>query len=307
MLNISFFGGKDTKYQPMKKYNTFDEIKKNDIQIFTGLENEFSFSPHPEIEINPLWVSRFGITNPDPSYYIKRDCSPCFILEYIVSGVGYLNINGQKYRLEAGDVYLIHPGDSCEYYADKENPYKKYWINFACMMFFSELIKAYGIDDRIIRGLDISGRFEEIFKLEKVSDLNDELYIPISRILFSVMMDIAEHKQKHSELTRGDIAYAVKKMLNSSVTTPISLDDIAASFFHSKNDVIRKFKKKYGVTPYSYLVDMRIRRGKNLLINTDKTLSEIAAVLCFSSEYHFSNTFKKKVGISPKEYRRSRK
>ena len=291
----------------MKKYKDFDTIKSNDMQIFAGLENEFSFSPHPEIEMNPLWVSRFGITNPDPSYYIKRDSSPCFILEYIVSGVGYLEINGQKYRLEAGDVYLIHPGDSCEYYADKENPYKKYWINFACMMFFNELIKAYGIEDRIIRGLDISEHFKKIFELEKLSDLNDELYIPISRILFCAMMDIAEHKKKHSELTRGDIAYAVKKKLNSSVTTPITLDDIAAIFFHSKNDVIRKFKKKYGVTPYSYLVDLRIRRGKNLLINTNKTLSEIASELCFSSEYHFSNTFKKKVGVSPKEYRRSHK
>lgn len=291
----------------MKKYRKFDSINKKDIQSFSGLEDEITFAPSPEIDITPLRVGRFGITNPNKEYYIKRESSPCFILEYIVSGAGYLEINGEKHRLEANDAYLIHTGDNCEYYADKNNPYKKYWINFASMLFFNEVLKAYDINDRVFHGINLSKHFEELFKLETLSELNDELYIPVSKILFSMIMDIAENKRKNKSAMSRDIAYAVKKRLNASVDSPVSLDDIARELYRSKNDIIRQFKKKYGMTPYSYLLELRIRRGKNLLINTSKTLSEIASQLCFSSEYHFSGAFKKRVGISPKEYRRSKK
>jgi len=288
----------------MKKYKEFAAIRKQDIQEFKGLENEISFAPYQEIEITPLKITRFGITNPDKNYYVKRDSSPCFILEYIVSGVGYLEINGEKHRLEATDAYIIHPGDCCKYYSDEQQPYKKYWINFDCMLFFSELLKAYDINDRVIRGIDLSQHFEELFKLENFSDLNDELYIPISKIIFNAMMDIASHKKKDTKNNKSDIAYRVKVELNKSVTTDVSISSIAKKLYCSENDIIRKFKKKYGVTPYAYLIDARIRRAKNILMNTNNTLSEIASKLCFSSEYHFSNSFKKRVGVSPREFRR---
>lgn len=288
----------------MKKYQNFNEIKKADIQSFSGLENELLFSPIFAIDMTPLKVFRFGITNPDPNYYIKRNSSPCFILEYVVSGAGYLEINGQKHRVEENDTYIVHPGDKCEYYADSEKPYKKYWINFDCTMFFNELLNAYDVNDRIIRGVNLSAYFEKLFALEMLSDLNDELYIPISKLIFCMIMDIAEHKRKSRDVMSRDIAYSVKVILNKHVSTPITLDEIAQGFFHSKNDIIRSFKSKYGITPYSYLIELRMRKGKNLLINTNKTLSEIAEELCFSSEYHFSNTFKKKVGVSPREFRK---
>ena len=291
----------------MKKYNEFTSIRKQDIQEFRGLDNEVSFAPYQEIEITPLKITRFGITHPDKNYYIKRDSSPCFIIEYIVSGVGYLEINGEKHRLEASDAYIIHPGDCCEYYSDEQQPYKKYWINFDCKLFFNELLNAYDINDRVIKEIDLLHYFEELFKLEDFSELNDELYIPVSKIILSMLMDIASHKKKYTRNINGDIAYRVKVELNKSITTDISIDDIAKKFYRSKNDIIRNFKKRYGVTPYAYLIDARIRRSKNILLNTKNTLAEIADKLCFSSEYHFSNCFKKRVGVSPREFRRREK
>lgn len=288
----------------MKKYKNFNVISGKDIASFRGLEKEISFSPYAETEILPLRISRFGITNPDQRYYIERLPSPCFILEYIVSGVGYLTVGGEKYKLTAGDAYLIHPGDFCEYYADGDDPYKKYWINFSAELFFNEMLKAYGITDRVFHGVDLSQSFEKLFSLENVSAFNDDLYIPASKIIFGMIMDIALKKKDGSESAGRDIAAAVRYILSKSVASPISISDVASKVFRSENDVIRQFRKRYGITPYSYLLELRIKMAKNLLGNTDKTLAEIAAHLCFSSEYHFSNTFKKKVGISPKEYRR---
>ena len=287
----------------MKKYKSYEEIRRQDISVHRGLDNEVKFTPHLSRDMNPLKVSCFGITNPDKDYYIERRPSPCYILEYIVSGVGYLEMNGSKERLCAGDAYIIHQGDFCKYYADKKEPYKKYWINFAVLPFFEEILRAYDISDRVIRGIDLGGYFEQIFKLEEFSDSNDELYIPVSKIIFSVMMDIAQHKRS-GLLTKGqDLASSVKSILDRSVNTHITMDDIAKSVYRSKNEVIRQFKSRYGITPYAYLVDVRIRRAKNILQNTKVTLSELAEYLCFSSEYHFSNCFKNRTGVSPRDFR----
>lgn len=289
----------------MKKYKDFNRIRKQEISEFHGLENEVTFSPYKAVKMRPMRLSKFGITYPNPSYYIKREPAPCFIIEYIVSGRGYLEINDEKYKLNPGDAYIIHPGDFCTYYADKNEPYKKYWINFSADFFFTEMLKAYGIEDRVFRGLDLSGFFESLFKLEDVSDTNDELFIPASKLVFSAMMDIALHKENDTVATGYDLAYKVRNMLYKSISTRITIDDIAKKLYRSKNDINRQFKKQYNTTPHNFLVELRITKAKNMLVNSRKTIAEIANLLCFSSEFHFSNTFKKKVGISPSEFRRN--
>nr|MBR2110882.1 AraC family ligand binding domain-containing protein [Alistipes sp.] len=44
---------------------------------------------------------------------------------------GYLIVDGKKHKLQANDVYLLEPGSSHEYYADKDDPYKKVEMPFA--------------------------------------------------------------------------------------------------------------------------------------------------------------------------------
>jgi len=291
----------------MKKYKSFDKIRREDISEYKGLEREVKFTPYSSNDMNPLKVSCFGITNPDSDYYIARNPSPCYIVEYIVSGTGYLEIEGRVEKLGASDAYIIHQGDFCKYYADKKDPYRKYWINFATLPFFEEMLRAYDITDRVIRGIDLSAYFDEIFKLEQVADNNDELYIPISKLLLSMMMDIALHKKRGLCGRGSDLASSVKAILDRSVNVHITIDDIAKTVWRSKNEVIRQFKRRYGITPYAYLLEIRVRRAKNILQNTASTLAEIAEYLCFSSEYHFSNCFKKQTGVSPREWRASKR
>lgn len=286
----------------MEKYKTYN-IRKSDISEWDGLEREESFGPIAGDGFLPLEISRFGITHPDSNYRIKRNPSPCFIIEYVVSGKGYIKINGERYKLSAGDTYIIHPGDYCEYGSDEADPYEKYWINFRSHFFF-ELIKEYDVDDRIIHGIDLTQRFNEIFALESISNRNDELYIPATRILISIMLDILEYKKRASALGEMGLAVWVKDIIQHSLAVPITLEDIEKEVFYSKNDIIRQFKRKYGQTPYAYLISMRIDLAKKLLTTTNKSVREISNYLCFSSQYYFSNCFKEKTGVSPLKYRK---
>lgn len=290
----------------MKKYNDLNsKEKKLGIAEYSGLENEISFGPICGFYDLPLEATRFGITNPDAEYAIKRWPSQVFVVEYIVSGTGYIEINGEKFQLNPGDAYVIHPGDYCKYYADKDDPYKKYWVNFTGKMHFSDFLNVYNINDRVIRGVDLSEQFDKIFALEKISDRSENIYLHFSKIIYDIFHTIAIHNQKTVGDQPFDLPVLIRNELREHVQTPITVNDIAKKLYRSKNDVISQFKKRYGTTPYAFLIEMRILLAKRLLMGTDKSIAKIASELCFYSEFHFSNCFKKKVGISPSEYRKS--
>ena len=69
--------------------------------------------------------------------------------------------------------------------------------------------------------------------------------------------------------------------------------------------MIRIFKKIYGVTPYEYLIELRLQTAKILLKDTNLTIKEIADKLVFFDEHYFSSIFLKKVGVRPGVYRKS--
>ena len=71
----------------------------------------------------------------------------------------------------------------------------------------------------------------------------------------------------------------------------------------SENHLIDEFKKVYGVTPLQYLNAKRIEIIKNLLENTDMSISDISRQLHFNNEHYFSTFFRSKTGITPTQYR----
>jgi transcriptional regulator GlxA family with amidase domain len=67
------------------------------------------------------------------------------------------------------------------------------------------------------------------------------------------------------------------------------------------------FKEETGVSPHQYYLNLRIDRAKSLLQTTELNVNEVAFQSGFESEYYFSKFFKKKVNLSPTEYRSLKK
>ena len=83
----------------------------------------------------------------------------------------------------------------------------------------------------------------------------------------------------------------------------INLDTVASNLHISKSNLIRVFKKNYGVTPYEYLLTLKTETAKILLRETTMSVKEIADRLCISDEHYFSSLFFARVGMRPREYR----
>lgn len=73
----------------------------------------------------------------------------------------------------------------------------------------------------------------------------------------------------------------------------------------SKYHFIRAFRSETGKTPYNYLLDRKINKAKKLLIETDRTITEICFLCGFINHSHFTSTFKKKTSMSPSLFRKS--
>ena len=98
---------------------------------------------------------------------------------------------------------------------------------------------------------------------------------------------------------------AVRHYIDQHYKESITLDILAEKVSINKFYMAHAFKREYGVSPINYLILCRIREAKRLLAETDLSLSQIAAVLGFSSSSYFSQSFRSAEGISPTEYRKS--
>lgn len=95
----------------------------------------------------------------------------------------------------------------------------------------------------------------------------------------------------------------VIRFIAQNYATPIVLDDLAKIVNVSKSTLIQTFKTALHTTPLQYINHIRLEKAKDLLLNTDSSISEISEMVGFQSIHYFSRYFKSREQISPAEYR----
>lgn len=94
-----------------------------------------------------------------------------------------------------------------------------------------------------------------------------------------------------------------KEILSRSLTTRQYIADVAEQCAMSRSHFSRAFKKTTGMSPQEWLLNLRIRRAKELLSEESLAISLISLECGFSDQSHFSRMFSKLVGITPKRFR----
>nr|WP_286167120.1 AraC family transcriptional regulator [Clostridium sp. D33t1_170424_F3] len=85
----------------------------------------------------------------------------------------------------------------------------------------------------------------------------------------------------------------------------LSLQTLADELQLSTRYLSRLFKQETGVNLTAYIQQERIREAQNLLLFSEKSLSEISNFLCFVSQSYFIQIFKRYTGMTPQQFRRS--
>jgi transcriptional regulator GlxA family with amidase domain len=103
----------------------------------------------------------------------------------------------------------------------------------------------------------------------------------------------------------SDIPAAIA-YIESHATQGISVDDVAQATQHvSRMTFYRDFKKEVGDSPAHYIRRIRLEAACRLLTTTQLDITHIAGLSGFSGSNYFAQIFKREIGMTPNQYRKS--
>ena len=230
-------------------------------------------------------------------------------LFYIVGGDGQFQINGQLFPVQAHQLVVVNPNILHTEVSYEDHPLEYIVLGIEgleltipdtdearyCIYSFPE-------DNPVLTCM------QKI--LQEMQDRKPEyqtLCLAYMDIIMVALMRSASVSvtQAHARFPTNRQCAAVRHYIEQHYKENITLDLLAEKASINKYYMAHAFKREYGVSPINYLIACRIQEGKRLLAETDHSLSQIAAVLGFSSSSYFSQSFRNAEGISPTEYRKT--
>ena len=130
--------------------------------------------------------------------------------------------------------------------------------------------------------------------IQDIHKVQGEGYLQFARL-------VGNRRKKETALNRH--VEECKKAVIARRFEQISIDELAESVGISKEYLQKLFKQYEGIPITEYIIDKKLEAALNMLVFSDRKISEIADHLHFGSVAHFSLVFKRKMGQSPKEYR----
>ena len=260
----------------------------------------------------PFYLEMAGISYCDGTYRMKRQDSAETVIEYVVEGRGYLNINGENYAATAGDVYILRKHTTHTYWSDAKSPWVKIFFNIRGSL-AEKILGEYqlGGPGRVVMEADgLEQDFRGMLESLKDSTVGQTKRFDAAALKFLEIVIKLTNMQKAAG-TRKDNLMSVEKEMNTLVEyitmNPrriVSNQELADVIFRSKDYVIKRFFANFGVTPYDYQIQQKMFSARNMLANMNLSVKEIADALGYDDQHYFSYMFKKRCGMSPTQYRK---
>lgn len=154
-------------------------------------------------------------------------------------------------------------------------------------------------------GLDIEQTYQLIdTHVQECEKLQTE--DAVKNLQYNMPMDFAKRvAQQKIPAGISQEVYRCMQFISTHINEPIDTSDVVTVSGKSRAYLFQKFQKELGMSIGAYITHCRLREAKALLRYTDKSLGEISSYLCFSSQSHFQNVFKKHIGRTPLEYRKT--
>jgi AraC-like DNA-binding protein len=253
-----------------------------------------------------------------PYFQFKWHYHPEFELTYIVKGNGYRIVGNSYEPFNDGDLVLL--GSNLPHTwsgkADGDVNSDAIVIQFSSefILPFLELNESLLIKnmlDSSLRGINFEPDEQLVTKIIEITETNG-----VERILKLIsILDILSKKQikliapntfhnvvsKKSEVRINKVCLFIQNNFQNK----IYLKEVADLIYLTESNFCKFFKKATGKTYSDYVNEIRINEASRLLIQSDKTISQISFECGFETLSYFNRVFLNKKGITPSVYRKS--
>ena len=234
-----------------------------------------------------------------PQPDIKYTSSLClWVCVLIFIGIACLTtINGKTFGYKAGDFAFYKAGTPHDEYDPV--PCDIIWLHFSFEI--ENICLKEGVfcdgDGKLLANLQ---------KLRKLSIEQNEYKNQLVEICLAETVLVAVQTQNSLTDIQGRTNW--EKILNyidTNINERIDFVALAKENHYSYDRFRHLFAERFGFSPHAYLTNQRIEHAKRLLKNSNSSITDIAFDSGFNSSSQFTNIFKKQVGVTPKEYKKS--
>ena len=219
-------------------------------------------------------------------------------------GAGKIVINGTEHELTKDSVCFIPAGCPHSYQAVSE-PWVLNWVSFSGYESAS-LLEKWGLNHFAVHGG--ADRMQRIIGKAYYTIKNDKLYGNhyASVHLYDLLIEyrkLADNRQSELSSVNTAALADVLQYIEDNYFQQIKLSTLSDIAGITEQHLCRLFKRNFRMRPMEYLAKVRIQHAKEMLVFSDKSISEIAETVGFPDSSYFSAVFKKYEHIPPVEYR----
>lgn len=235
----------------------------------------------------------------------ERNRFDSFLIMYLRDGSMLVRTKDDEIAAHEGDFVLLDCYDY-HYYQALE-PTDVLWMHFDgntarayCELIHERRGLAFALRNPSY-ALNQLARIYEVFKNgERVREPILGKYI--TDILCEMLVEdngVEPARRKEQDDIRRVMSY-----ISQHLDEPLTVGELASVAYMGEYSFIRVFKAQTGYTPHAYVVQARLDIAKYMLVNSEAPLKEICAACGFSTTSVFCAAFKKRMGVSPLEFRR---
>ncbi|HGY3716164.1 AraC family transcriptional regulator [Citrobacter sp. Res13-Sevr-PEB04-36] len=266
------------------------------------------------ISLNDKFIYFNRMTNMPANYYHWHQCVEILSVS---QGVGIALMEHQQYTVKPGRIFIFPPGKLHKVFVEQDarNIYHRTTLHFNSPQ-IEQYLRDFPRQQMLLRQLCARGEKARVFDVGDVQPVIETLLsrfeeqlrsqtFSISDSAFLVMQLISLLPHQAQATGQNTFSVSIIRWIETHFHQRCSLEDIACEMGCSRGHASRRFHEETGGTIQEYLMMRRIRQACELLLHSSSSVREIAGQVGFSEYAWFITCFRKNMGKTPLQYRKT--
>lgn len=273
---------------------------------------ESSYLEHINLNDKSIYFNR--MKDLPANYYHWHQCVEILSVS---QGVGIALMEHQQYTVKPGRIFIFPPGKLHKVFVEQDahNHYHRTTLHFNGTQ-IEQYLRDFPRQQMLLRQLCARGEKARVFDVGDMQPIIETLLSSFEALVQSKTFSISDSAflvmqlislLPYEEQATGQNTFSVRiiRWIETHFHERCSLEEIAAEMGCSRGHASRRFHEETGGTIQEYLMMRRIRQACELLLHTQNSVRDIAEQVGFSEYAWFITCFRKNMGKTPLQYRKT--
>ncbi|MFC4779275.1 AraC family transcriptional regulator [Paenibacillus sp. GCM10023252] len=272
----------------------------------TSMRLADSIDKHPDYHFPPYITLAHMFNAPKDWAILNREMTQ-FCLQYVVDGVAHYPVGDRHYETRRGDLLFHRPHERHSIMTVPGEPY----VCISIVFHFGDSMFPY---DDLLLNKHLLGNFIDHPVDSMLSQLVQHYRQPgllhqmqCQILLLQILREAAQWGESHMAVHAADDhampkLVVIKNYLHEHYEQTVQIRDLEQVSGLSKNYILSLFRKHVGMSPMQYLTWIRINKAREMAIQSNLSISQIAERVGYSDVHSFCRMYKKKTGQSISQF-----